>query len=83
MPSDHPTSATEDILEGEVYVAGNEPFTRVMLSLTPSRSINLEGDSATEKTLRKIQGQRIKVVGTIKKKVMGDAIIIKEFYRVK
>ena len=73
----------EESYEGEVYVAGNEPFTRVMLSIASSKSINLEGGPEIDKVLRKIQGERIRVTGTIKKGLMGDAILIKEFYRVK
>jgi type IV pilus biogenesis protein CpaD/CtpE len=75
--------ATADTVVGEVYVAGNEPFTRVMLSIASSKSIDLEGDSAVLKELRGMQGERIIVVGTTKISVMGAAIIIKEFYRVK
>jgi type IV pilus biogenesis protein CpaD/CtpE len=76
-------SSTADTVVGEVYVAGNEPFTRVMLAVTSSKSIDLEGDSAVLKKLRGMQGEHIRVVGTTKKSVMGAAIVIKEFYRVK
>jgi hypothetical protein len=76
-------SATADTVVGEIYVAGNEPFTRVMLSIASSKSIDLEGDSAVLKTLRGMQGEQIRVVGTMKKSIMGAAIVIKEFYRVK
>jgi hypothetical protein len=76
-------SATADTVVGEVYVAGNEPFTRVMLSLASSRRIILEGDTATQNKLREMQGERIRVVGTMKKSIMGTAIVIKEFCRVK
>ncbi len=75
--------AAVDTVVGEVYVAGNEPFTRVMMSLAASKSIVLEGDSAIVKKLREMQGEHIRVVGTMKKSVMGTAIVIKEFYRVK
>ncbi len=81
--SEKPETAAADTVVGGVYVAGNEPFIRLMLSLGPSKSINLEGDSAIIKTLWKMQGERIRVVGTIRKSVMGNAIIIKEYQVVK
>jgi hypothetical protein len=72
-----------DTVAGEVYVAGNEPFTRVMLAISSTKSIDCEGDSAVLKTLRGIQGERVTIIGTMKKSVMGAAIVIKEFYRVR
>lgn len=76
-------TAAADTLVGEIYVAGNEPFTRLMLSLGPSKSINLEADTTVLKKLWRMQGERIKIVGTIKKGLMGKAIVIKKYRVVK
>jgi len=76
-------TVASDTLVGEIYVAGNEPFTRLMLSLGPTKSINLEADTMVLKKLRRMQGERIKIVGTIKKSIMGKAIVIKKYRVVK
>jgi hypothetical protein len=64
---------------GKVYLMGNEPFTHVALKMDDGQVYALVGEH--EKELRRLQGRRIKVVGSpSEKKPRGaKAIEVKSF----
>ena len=51
------------IIEGEIYVVGNEPFTELALQTKEGKVYTLRGDSLLE--LKGLQGQWVKLEGDI------------------
>jgi len=60
---------------GQIYVIGNEPFTKLALKLTDGRTYVLDCTKEVEMSLLQLQGQAVRVTGKIgAKKPEGQSL---------
>ena len=76
------TSAVNDTVTGVLSVAGNEPFTNLILSVSPGVQYQVEADSSLKSHLWKMQGKRIGVVGLKKSSPLEKRIHVSSFHTV-
>lgn len=70
-----------DTIIGIIYVAGNEPFTHLMIELSPNIQYLVEADSSSKSQLWQLQGKKVGIIGTKKINSMGTSIQAKSFYQ--
>jgi hypothetical protein len=75
------TSIVNDTVVGVIYVTGNEPFTHLMLTLSPNVQYLIEADSSSKAQLWQLQGKRVSVIGIKKTSPMGTSIQTKSFHQ--
>ncbi len=75
-------SAADDTVTGSLYVIGNEPFTTLMLSVTPDMNYLIDADSSLKSRLWHLQGKRVGVIGTKNSNPMGKIIHVSSFHAV-
>lgn len=73
------TSTMNDTVVGIIYVAGNEPFTHLMLALSPSVQYLVEADSSSKAQLWQLQGKKVGIIGIKRTSPMGTSIQAKSF----
>jgi hypothetical protein len=75
-------STVNDTVTGVLYVSGNEPFTTIMLSVSPGVQYHVEADSSLKSHFWQMQGKRVGVVGKKKSSQTGIRIHVSSFYTV-
>ncbi len=75
-------SAKNDTMTGTLYVAGNEPFTKLALYISSDTVFYVEADSSLKSQLWQLQGKRVRVIGMIKSSPMGTEINVSSFHTV-
>ena len=73
------TSTINDTVVGIIYVAGNEPFTHLILALSPSVQYLIETDSSSRAQLWQLQGKKVNIIGIKKTTPMGISIQTSSF----
>ncbi|MGA3287975.1 MAG: hypothetical protein ABSD46_11185 [Bacteroidota bacterium] len=73
-------STVNDTLTGVLYVTGNEPFTTLMLSVSPGVHFHVEADSSLKSQLWQLQGKRVGVIGIKKSSPTGIRIHVSSFH---
>jgi hypothetical protein len=67
---------------GVIYVTGNEPFTTLILSVSPGVQYHVEADSSLKSLLWQLQGKRVDVVGMKKSSPIGIRINVSSFHTI-
>jgi hypothetical protein len=73
-------ATVDDTATGVIYVSGNEPFTMLMLSVSPDVQYNVEADSSLKYSLWQLQGKRVNIIGTKKISPAGIRIKVSSFH---
>jgi hypothetical protein len=73
-------STVNDTLTGVLYVTGNEPFTKLMLSVSPGMQYLVEANSSLKSQLWQLQGKHVSVIGMKKYNPAGIRINVSSFY---
>jgi hypothetical protein len=73
-------STVNDTVTGVLYVTGNEPFTTLMLSVSPGVQYHVEADSSLKSHLWQLQGKRVGVIGMKKSGPAGIRINVSSFH---
>jgi len=68
-----------DTVTGILYVAGNEPFTKLAFYISSDTVFYVKADSSLKSQLWQLQGKRVKIVGMIKSSPMGTEINVSSF----
>jgi hypothetical protein len=73
-------STVNDTVTGVLYVTGNEPFTKRLLSVSPGVQYYVEADSSLKSRLWQLQGKHVGIIGIKKSSSPGIMITVSSFY---
>lgn len=67
-----------DTVQGNITVAGNEPFTKLILTTYSGLSVEISADSSLSRTLWKLQNTNVVLIGILRKRLDRNILEVRE-----